>query len=103
MLSNLGLVFFFVHTVVKNFKKVLMYHFVIGSIVVYYTIIIPTTLNKIVNYIELRVVKVGQYNLESIGRYCLNAFLFILTYTMCTIYNKVFPYHQDILSQHCKI
>ena len=57
MLSNLQIVFFFVFPIVERFKKVFMHRFVIGSIVVYRTIIIPNTLKKVVNYIKLRVVK----------------------------------------------
>ncbi len=57
MLSNLQVVFFFVCLIVKRFKKVFMHRLTMGSIVVYRTIIIPNTLNKVANCIELRIVK----------------------------------------------
>lgn len=48
---------FLVCLIVESFKKVLICHLVIGSIVVYRIPIIPNILNKVVNYVELRVVK----------------------------------------------
>ena len=55
ILSNLQVVLFFVCLIAKGFKKVFIYCLVMGSIVIYCTIIIP---NKIINYIELKVVEV---------------------------------------------
>ena len=57
ILSNLQVVLLFICLIIERFKKVFMHHLAIGGIVVYRTTIIPNTLNKIVNYIELRVVK----------------------------------------------
>ena len=57
ILPNLKIVLFFVCFVVENLKKVFMHRLVIGSIVVYYTTIIPNILGKVANCIELRVVK----------------------------------------------
>ena len=57
MLPNLQLVLFLFYFIVKSFKKVLMRHLLISSIVVYHTIIIPNILNKVVDYMELKVVK----------------------------------------------
>ena len=57
ILSNLQVVFLFICPIIECFKKIFMHRLVIGSIVVYYTIIISNTLNKVVNCIELRVVK----------------------------------------------
>ena len=57
MLPNLQFVLFFVHLVVESFKKVFTHCFAMSSIVVYHTIIILNTLNKVADCIELRVVK----------------------------------------------
>lgn len=57
MLPYLGLILFFLYLVLDCFKKVLLRRPIIDSIVVYYIIIISNTLNKVANYIELRVVK----------------------------------------------
>ena len=57
MLPNLRVVLFFVCSVVESFKKVFMRHLAMGSIVVYRTTIIPNTLDKVANCMELRVVK----------------------------------------------
>ena len=57
MLPNLQLVFFFVCFIIKNFKKALMRHLAMGSIVVYSTTIISNILNKMVDCMELRVVE----------------------------------------------
>ena len=57
MLPNLRLVFFFVCPISKNFKVVLIHRLGIGSIIVYYTTIIPNTPNKVADCMELRVVK----------------------------------------------
>ena len=53
MLPNLQLILFFTHFVIKSFKKVVIYHFAIGSIVVYCITIIPNILNKVIDYMEL--------------------------------------------------
>ena len=57
MLPDLQVILFFVCLVVKSFKKVLMRCLAISSIVVYCTIIIPNILNKVVDYMELKVIK----------------------------------------------
>ena len=57
MLSNLQVVLFFVCPIVERFKKIFMYRLAMGNIVVYPTIIILNTFNKVANYMELRIVK----------------------------------------------
>ena len=57
MLSNLQFVFFFVFPIIETFKKVLMHHLIISSIVVYHTTLISNILNKMADYIKLRIVK----------------------------------------------
>ena len=57
ILLNLRLVLFFVCFVVENFKKVFIYHLAMSSIVVYRTTVIPNTLNKWVDCMELKVVQ----------------------------------------------
>ena len=57
ILPNLQLVFFFICPIIKNFKKVFMRRLVMGNIVVYCTTIIPNILNKMANYMKLRVVE----------------------------------------------
>lgn len=57
MLPNLQVVFFFICFVIENFKKVFIYHFAIGSILVYYTTIILNILHKVAHYMEFRMVK----------------------------------------------
>ena len=57
MLSNLQVVLFFVHLIVERFKKVFIYHLIIGNIVVYRTIIISNILNKVANGMKFGIVK----------------------------------------------
>ena len=57
MLVNLQVVLFFVCPIVENFKKVFICRLTMSNIVVYRTTIIPNTLNKVANCIEVRVVK----------------------------------------------
>ena len=57
MLPNLQVIHFFVCLVIERFKKILLCRLAIASIIVYFTIIIPNILNKIVDYIKLKVVK----------------------------------------------
>ena len=57
MLRNLRFVLFFVCSVMKSFKKVLMCRLVIGGIVNYHTTIIPNTLNKMADCMKFRIVK----------------------------------------------
>lgn len=57
MLLNLQVVLFFVHLVVKIFKKVLRCRLVIGRNVVYCITIIANILKKVADCIELRIVK----------------------------------------------
>ena len=57
MLLNLQLIFFFVYFIIKNFKKVLRYYTAIGNIIVYYMTIISNILNKMIDYIKLKIVK----------------------------------------------
>ena len=47
----------FVCPIVKNFKKILMRCLAMGSIVVYHTTIIPNTLDKVANCMELKIFK----------------------------------------------
>ena len=56
ILLNLQVILFFIHLIVKHFKKKFICHFAMDNIVVYHTIIIPNTLNKVANCIELKVV-----------------------------------------------
>lgn len=58
ILLNLQLIYFFVCPVIENFKKILIRYFAIGSIVVYHTTIILKRLNKVANYMKLKLVKV---------------------------------------------
>ena len=58
MLSNLQLVLFFDYLIIESLKEVLIRLFVMGNIVVYHIIIIPNALNKMVNYLKLKVAKV---------------------------------------------
>lgn len=57
MLPNLLLRFFFIYLIIESYKKVFIRHFVISSIVIYCTIIIPNIPNKIVNCREFSIVK----------------------------------------------
>ncbi len=57
ILLNLRVVLLFVYSIIERFKKVLIRRLAMGSIVVYRTTIIPNTLNKVANYMELRVIK----------------------------------------------
>lgn len=50
--------YFFVYLITENLKKRLMYCLFMGSIVVYHTTIILNTLNKVPDYIELKIVKI---------------------------------------------
>ena len=56
ILPNLQVVFFFC-PVIESFKKIFICRLTMGSIVVYYTTIIPNTLDKVFHYIELGVIK----------------------------------------------
>ena len=57
MLSNLQVKIFFIYVIVKCFKTIFVYYFIMNNIVVYHTIIILNTWNKVANYMKLRVVK----------------------------------------------
>lgn len=57
MLPNLLLVLIFVYLIAESFKKVLIYCLAISNIVVYHITIISNILNKMVNYMKLRVIK----------------------------------------------
>ena len=57
ILPNLRLVPFFIYSIIKSFKIVFMHHLAINSIVIYHTTIILNILNKVADYIELRIVK----------------------------------------------
>ena len=57
ILPDLQVVLFFVCLFIKNFKKVFMRRLTMGSIIVYCTTIIPNILNKVANYMELRIVE----------------------------------------------
>lgn len=56
ILPNLQLVFFFVYTNIKSFKKVFIYCITISSIIVYHTTIIINILNKVADYIKFKIV-----------------------------------------------
>lgn len=56
-LTNLQLVLFFICLVIKNFKKIFINQLIINNIIVYCTIIISNIPNKIIDYIELKIVK----------------------------------------------
>lgn len=57
MLSNLQVAFFFVYSIIKNFKKVFMHHLTISNIMIYYTTIIQNTLNQMADCMNLKIVK----------------------------------------------
>ena len=57
MLPNFRFVFFFVCLMIESFKKVLICHLAMGSIVVFCTIIILNKLNNVVDCMEFKVVK----------------------------------------------
>lgn len=57
MLSNLQVILFFVYFIIKNFEKIFMRRLTISYIIIYCNIIILNTLNKVVYYIEITVVK----------------------------------------------
>ena len=57
ILLNLQVVLLFIYLIVEHFKKVFKRRFAIGNIVVYRTIIISNTLNKVFNTIKLSIVK----------------------------------------------
>lgn len=57
MLPNLRVVLIFICLVVKRFTKVFICRLAMGSTVVYCTTIISNILNKVVNHMELRIVK----------------------------------------------
>lgn len=57
ILLNLQFIIFFNHSIIENLKKILISHFIIDIILVYRTIIILYTLNKVFHYIKLKLVK----------------------------------------------
>ena len=57
ILSNLQVIFLFFYLIIASFKKILNCHLIMSSILVYHTTVILNTLNKMVNCIELRVIK----------------------------------------------
>ena len=57
ILLNLQVIFFLIYFFVEYFKKIFICHFVMNNIIVYHTIIILNILNKMVNYIKLKIVK----------------------------------------------
>ncbi len=57
IIPNLQLVFFFVYSMIENFKKVFIYYLTIGNIMIYHTTTISNILNKITDYVKFRVVK----------------------------------------------
>lgn len=58
MLPNLQIIFFFIHFVIKRFKKIFIHYLTLGCIIIHYTTIILNALDKVVDYIELKVVEV---------------------------------------------
>lgn len=67
MLPNLRVALFFVCSFVESFKKIFMHRLAIDSIIVYNIIIMPNILDKVVNSMKLRIVKVWSNSLESIS------------------------------------
>ena len=57
ILPNLQLILFFVCLIVESYKKILIRHFAIDSIVIYRITIISNIQNKVVNCIEFRVIE----------------------------------------------
>lgn len=57
ILSNLQIIFLFIYSIIKYFKKIFTYCFAISNIIVYCTTIISNILNKIANCIKLKIVK----------------------------------------------
>lgn len=57
MVQNLQLIYFYIYYVIESFMNVFMYHLAMDSIVVYRITIIPNTLNKVVDYMELKIIK----------------------------------------------
>ena len=104
MLSNLQVVLPFVYLIVKCFKKVFMYCFTIKSIVIYHTTIIPNTLNKVANCVELKVVKDWSIKLEVDWPVVLKYYLYIFQSIQYILYiAKHFVIMRDILNQHYRI
>ena len=57
MLSNLQIILLFVFPIVQRFKKVFMHRLAMDNIVFYRITIISNILNKMANYIKLKIVK----------------------------------------------
>ena len=57
MLPDLRLILIFVYSIIESFQNILIRCLIIGSIVIYYIIIILNILSKIADCIELRVVE----------------------------------------------
>lgn len=74
------------------------------SIIVYYTIIILSILNKVGNYIELRVVKDWLIKLKVDRLVLLKCYFCFFKPIQYMLYiMECFYIMQDILSQYCKI
>ena len=57
ILPNLQVVFFFICPIIESFKKLFIYRFTMDNIVVYRTTIIANILDKVVDYMKLKIVK----------------------------------------------
>lgn len=57
ILLNLQVILFFIYLIIKYFKKIFIYLFAMGTIIVYYTTIILNRSNKGANYIEFKIIK----------------------------------------------
>ena len=57
MLSVLQVGFCFPCFIIKSFEEVFIYSLIINYIIIYYTIIISNSLDKLANYIKLKIVE----------------------------------------------
>lgn len=55
--SNLQFILLFIYFIIENLKKIFICCIAISNIIVYCITIIPNILNKVADYIKLRVVK----------------------------------------------
>ena len=56
MLPDLQVVLVFIYLIIKSFEKIFMYRLAVGYIIIYHTIIISNTIDKVANYIKFRVI-----------------------------------------------
>ena len=57
MLLNMQVILLFIYFIVKNFKKVFIYYFIVDYIIIYRTIIISNILDQIASCMELKIAK----------------------------------------------